>query len=49
MRRRAFTPIGLPVVTLYASVLCDWFGADAGRVLDGGFEPYPILAAKSRA
>ncbi|MDR3619760.1 MAG: DUF1501 domain-containing protein [Paludisphaera borealis] len=35
--------------SVYAAVLGDWFGADARRVLDGRFDPYPILAASSRA
>ena len=35
--------------SVYAAILGDWFGADASRVLDGRFNPYPILAAKSRS
>lgn len=34
--------------SVYTAVLGDWFGADASRVLDGQFPPYPILAPKGR-
>jgi uncharacterized protein (DUF1501 family) len=29
--------------SIYAAVLGDWFGADAARVLDGKFEPFPVV------
>jgi uncharacterized protein (DUF1501 family) len=29
--------------SVYAAVLKDWFGVDATRVLDGGFECFPVL------
>jgi uncharacterized protein (DUF1501 family) len=35
--------------SVYAAVLCDWFGADASRVLEGQFDPFPIFTANSRA
>ncbi len=31
--------------SIYAAVLGNWFGADADRVLDGRFEPFPVLEA----
>ncbi|MEW4570249.1 DUF1501 domain-containing protein [Tautonia sp. JC769] len=29
--------------SVYAAVLSDWFGADAGAILNGRFEPFPVL------
>jgi uncharacterized protein (DUF1501 family) len=29
--------------SVFAAVLRDWFGADATRILDGRFEPFPVL------
>ena len=35
--------------SVYAAILGDWFGADAGRVLERRFEPFPIFNANPHA
>lgn len=38
-------PVGVDFRRLYATVLGSWWGLDARAVLNGSFEPLPILRA----